>query len=299
MRVLVTGGAGYIGTTLVPLLLSQGHQVTVFDTLEHGARALPDRRPPSDFQLVRGDVRDPVALGRAAKGAGAIVHLAAISGYPACARDPQQASEVNVRGTANVVAAAGEVLPVVLASTLSCYGAVPEGLCDEDTPARPVSHYGKTKREAEDLVLSCPVGIVLRLATVFGLSPRLRLDLLVNSFVHSLARGETLEVYEPEARRSFVHVSDAAGAFSFALDNAPRMAGRTFNVGDESLNLDKHEVVERIRRHLPAARVSYAAEGRDEDRRDYAVSFARIRREGFRVETTLAQGIQELVRLFS
>jgi nucleoside-diphosphate-sugar epimerase len=299
VRVLVTGGAGYIGSTLIPRLLAQGHQVTVFDSLEHGDDSLRACSQSPGFTLRWGDVRDAALLRWAAAGCGAIVHLAALSGYPACARDPQQASEVNVLGTANAVSAAAGDMPVVLASTLSCYGAVPEGLCDENTHARPVSHYGKTKREAEDLVLSSPRGIVLRLATAFGPSPRLRLDLLVNSFVHTLARGETLEVYEPEARRSFVHVSDAARAFLFALEKTPHLAGRAFNVGDESLNLSKRELAERIRRHLPASRVSYAAAGHDADRRDYAVSFARIRREGFRTEASLEQGIEELTRLFS
>ena len=298
MQILVTGGAGYIGSTLAPLLLSRGHRVTVFDSLERGDASLRACAPEPGFRLVQGDVRDADALREAARAAEAVVHLAAVSGYPACARDPVTASEVNVRGTARVMEAVGRSVPVVLASTVSCYGAVPEGLCDERTPARPVSHYGRTKLEAEALVLASPMGIALRLATAYGLSPRLRLDLLVNSFVHALARGEPLEVYEPEARRALVHVLDAARAFLFFLERAPRLAGRLFNVGDESQNLSKRELAERIRRRFPAARVDYAAEGRDEDQRDYGVSFARIRGEGYRTRVSLEQGIDELVREF-
>jgi nucleoside-diphosphate-sugar epimerase len=298
-RVLVTGGAGYIGSTLAPLLLARGFPVTVLDSRENGGESLQACASDPRFRLVRGDVRDADALQDAARGAGAIVHLAAVSGYPACARDPEAAAEVNIDGTVRVLAAAGGSRPVILASTVSCYGAVPEGLCDELTPARPVSHYARTKLEAEGLVLACPRGIVLRLATVFGLSPRLRLDLLVNHFVHALARGEPLEVYEPEARRAFVHVQDAARAFLFALERAPSLAGRLFNVGDESQNLRKRELVERIRRLFPAARVSYKEGERDEDRRDYTVSFARIRGEGFRALTGLEQGIEELALEFS
>jgi len=302
VRVLVTGGAGYIGSTLVPLLLTRGLQVTVLDSLEHGADGLRCGSQTPGLRLVQGDVRDLDVLRQAAVGAEAILHLAAVSGYPACARYPEKASQVNVQGTANAVVAADGRLPVILASTLSCYGSVPAGFCDEDTLPRPVSHYGRTKLEAEALVLASLRGIVLRLATVYGVSPRLRLDLLLNDFVHTLAQGQALEVYEPEARRAFVHVRDAANAFLFALDRAlyssKRPGGRLYNVGDESQNLSKRQLVERIRRHFPGARVRYAATGRDEDRRDYAVSFARFRAEGFRTEISLEQGIEELVRAF-
>ena len=298
----MTGGAGYIGSTLVPLLLARGHRVTVLDSLEYGDAGLRTCFPDPGFRLVRGDIRHAAALREAARGAEAVVHLAAVSGYPACARDPAAASDINVRGTARLVEVAGKAaggpIPVVLASTLSCYGAVPEGCCSEDTPARPVSHYGRTKLEAEALVLASPMGIALRLATVYGLSPRMRPDLLVNAFVRMLVRGEPLEVYEPEARRAFLHVRDAAAAFRFVLGRAPKLAGRLFNVGDERQNFSKRELAERVRRRFPAARVSYAAEGRDEDRRDYAVSFARFRSEGYRTRVSLEQGIEEMARAF-
>jgi nucleoside-diphosphate-sugar epimerase len=296
MRILITGGAGYISSTLVPLLLASGHQVTAYDTLEHGTQPLLACFREPVFRLIRGDIRDRERLRQAAASAEAVVHLAAISGYPACAREPEQATEVNVLGTKNVVAAAGAERPVVLASTVSCYGAVHEGLCSEQTPARPVSHYGRTKLEAEAAVLAGPRGIVLRLATAYGLSPRMRLDLLVNSFVFELARGRPLAVYEPEARRAFIHVRDAARAFAFALAHAERMAGGLFNTGDENQNRSKRELVELIRRRLPSAEVSFRSVATDGDQRDYAVSFARLQAEGFRAETTLEQGIDELLR---
>jgi nucleoside-diphosphate-sugar epimerase len=297
--VLVTGGAGYIGSTLVPLLLGCGFQVTVLDSREDAAASFPACGQAPGFRLLRGDLLDPRALQAAAQGAEAIVHLAAVSGYPACARDPVAARRVNVVGAGRVMKAAGDRLPVVLASTVSCYGEVPEGLCDEATAARPVSHYGRTKLEAEALVLASPRGTALRLATVYGLSPRLRLDLLVNSFVRALARGEPLEVFEPEARRAFVHVQDAARALLFALEHPAELAGRLFNVGDEGQNLSKRELAETIRRRFPDARLSYTAGRRDEDRRDYAVSFARLRAQGFRVAISLEQGIEELAEAFS
>jgi nucleoside-diphosphate-sugar epimerase len=298
-RVLVTGGAGYIGSTLVPLLLARGYPVTVLDRSEDGSEALRACLSDPRFCLLQGDIRNGRALREAARDVKAIIHLAAISGYPACARDPVEATDVNVRGTARVLEIAGGRITVVLASTLSCYGAVPAGYCDETTPARPVSHYGRTKLQAEALVLASPLGIVLRLATAYGLAPRMRLQLMVNAFVCSLGQGEPLEVFEPEARRAFLHVRDASRAFLFALEASPRLAGRLFNVGDESQNLSKRELVERIRRRFPSSRVSYSASGRDEDRRDYAVSFARIRSEGFRVQVSLEQGLEELARAFA
>jgi nucleoside-diphosphate-sugar epimerase len=185
-----------------------------------------------------------------------------------------------------------------MASTLSCYGRVPEGRCDEDTPARPLSLYARTKLEAEALVLASPGGIALRLATVYGLSPRMRLDLLVNDFAHTLARGRPLAIFEPEARRPFLHVADAARAFLFALENAGRLAGGLYNVGEESQNLSKRELAERIGRHFPGSRVSSTGRGRDRDRRDYAVSFARFRALGFRAEVGLEQGLEELAGAF-
>jgi nucleoside-diphosphate-sugar epimerase len=298
-RVLVTGGGGYIGSTLVPLLLARGFQVTVLDRSEDGGKALRACQFSPGFRLVQGDIRDGDAVLEAARDVEAIIHLAAVSGYPACARDPAEATDVNVRGTARVLEVAGGRMTVVLASSLSCYGAVPEGYCDETTPARPVSHYARTKLQAEALVLASPMGIALRLATAYGLSPRMRLDLLVNSFVYRLGQGELLEVYEPEARRAFLHVKDASRAFLFALEVAPRLAGRLFNVGDESQNQTKRALVERIRRRFPSTRVSYSTRGRDEDRRDYAVSFSRFHSEGFRVQVSLEQGLEELAWAFA
>jgi nucleoside-diphosphate-sugar epimerase len=288
-RVLVTGGSGYIGSTLVPQLLEAGFRVTVLDLRKPALR--------SGAEFLRGDLRDAEFLRRALRGAEAVVHLAAVSGRPACARRPRRARRTNIQGTAELLAAAAG-RPVILASTLSCYGSVPEGLCDETTPVRPISFYARTKLEAESLVLASPNGIVLRLATVYGLSPRMRLDLLLNAFVHTLASGQPLEIFEPEARRPFLHVTDAARAFLLALRGSTKLAGGLFNVGDEKQNPSKRELAELIHRRFPEARLSYAGSGRDEDRRDYRVSFARFRGQGFRAEVDLEQGIDELARAF-
>jgi nucleoside-diphosphate-sugar epimerase len=300
MKLLVTGGAGYIGSTLVPMLLEHGHHVAVFDALRHGiGPILPLFRDPR-FSFVRGDVRDRQALADFARDADAFVHLAAISGYPACEQAPDEARSTNVEGTRNVAAvaccgassAAGR--PVVFASTGSCYGAVTDGLCTEETPLRPLSVYGQTKAEAEQVMLGQCDAIVLRLATAYGLSPRLRLDLLVNDFVHRALRERRLTVYEGHFRRSFLHVRDIARAILLALETSQSMTGRVFNVGDPRQNCTKLELCQIIQKVIPGVEIDASASGRDADRRDYAVSFERIWALGFEATVSLEEGIREL-----
>jgi nucleoside-diphosphate-sugar epimerase len=296
MKILVTGGAGYIGTTLVPLLLERGHRVTVLDSLRFGiGPLLPLFRHPR-FAFVRADVRDRGALAEHARGADAFVHLAAIVGYPACAQAPDEATAINVEGSANLAAAVGRGRPVVLTSTGSCYGAVSDAVCTEDTPLRPLTLYSQTKARAETLLLDGCEAIVCRLATAFGLSPRLRLDLLVNDFVYRAVHERRLIVYQGQHRRTFLHVSDAARAILLALDRAAELAGRVFNVGDERQNCTKLDVCRVIQQVVPGVAVEAAAGGEDLDRRDYAVSYARIRALGFQSTISLAEGVRELAR---
>jgi nucleoside-diphosphate-sugar epimerase len=294
MNVFVTGGAGYLGTTLVPLLLDQGHTVVVFDSLKYGlGPILPFFRRPG-FSFVRGDVRDQKSLNDAARGADALVHLAAIVGYPACSRSPDEARSVNVDGTQNLAAAAGRDRPVVFASTSSCYGAVRDSLCTEDTPLRPLSLYGETKVQSEEIVQAKCRAVVYRVATAYGLSPRLRLDLLINDFVYRALHEHQLRVYEGHYRRSFIHVHDIARSIVLALDNASQTVGRVFNVGDERQNFTKLEICEAIARLVPGVRIEPCDDGKDADQRDYAVSYARIRSEGFETQISLDDGIREL-----
>lgn len=295
MNVFITGGAGYLGTTLVPLLLDQGHSVVVFDSLQFGVGPiLPFFRRPG-FSFVRGDIRDQESLNDAARDADALVHLAAIVGYPACARSPDEARSVNVEGTQNVAAAAGRDRPVVFASTSSCYGAVKDSLCTEDTPLRPLSLYGETKVQSEEIVQSQCNAAVYRIATAYGLSPKLRLDLLINDFVCRALHERELRVYEGHYRRSFIHVYDIARSIVLALDS-PRqlMMGQVYNVGDERQNFTKLEVCEVISQLVPDVRIEPCDDGKDADQRDYAVSYARIRGEGFETQISLEDGIREL-----
>lgn len=293
-EVLVTGGAGYVGSCLVPLLLERGWRVAVYDTFAGGLGPL---LPVAHrVRLIRGDVRDGEALASALKGVGAVIHLAAVVGYPACSRDPELAEDINVGGTRTLIEQMSPSQRLVYASTGSCYGAVPEGLCTEETPLSPLSVYGRTKAESEDLVLKSG-GVALRLATVFGVAPRMRVDLLVNDLSRRALRDGELEVYESDFWRSLLHVRDAARAFVLALDHYNEMRGRAFNVGDDTLNVTKAKLARLICERAGDARLVLCASGRDQDRRDYRVSHARIRELGFRATTSLEQGVDELLRL--
>jgi nucleoside-diphosphate-sugar epimerase len=294
MRILVTGGAGYIGTTLVPMLLNLDHEVVVFDSLRFGLQPLlPFLRNPR-LSLQRADIRDRRALKEAARNMDAIVHLAAIVGHPACAAAPDDAQTVNVEGTRNLAAVIGCGRPIIFTSTSSCYGSVPEGTCDEDTPLHPVSLYGSTKAHAEAILLDTSDTIVYRVATAYGLSPRLRLDLLVNHFVHQALHEHRIALYQSSARRSFIHVQDVARAIIMALEQSEAMLGRVYNVGDENQNLTKMDLCRAIQQVIPGVEIDVSLIAQDPDRRDYLVSYARIRDLGFRPKITLAEGIREL-----
>ena len=296
MRVLITGGAGYIGTTLVPLLLSNQYHVTVLDTLDFGFEPLlPFFRQPY-FSFVRASVLDRYALEQAAADCDAIVHLAAVSGQQACERDPQRARAVNEKGTEFVAAITGRNRPLLFASSGSCYGAVREGICTEHTPVHPLSLYGRTKAAGEAIVRGQCLAVICRLATGYGISPRMRTELLINYFVLAALKEPKLTVFQPFARRTFIHVEDIARAIVFALENVELMIGNTYNVGDESQNLTKQQVVELIMRRLPTLRVDYDPQATDLDQRNYAVSYERIKSLGFKTRMSVEYGIDELIR---
>lgn len=297
MKILVTGGAGYLGTTLVPLLLAGGHSVTVLDSLRFGIGPLVPLFRHPHFSFARVDIRDRNAIGEHARRADAIVHLAAIVGYPACAETPDDAQSTNVDGTRNIAEAAGRGRTVVLASTSSCYGEVADAICTEDTPLRPVSLYGHTKVEAESIVLGQCDAVVLRLATVYGISPRLRLDTMVNDFTYRAVRDRRLMVYESGHRRSFIHVSDVARAILLAMEKPQEMAGRVFNVGDERQNCTKLDVCSVIQSIVHGVEVGNEPTGHDVDRRDYAIGYGRIRALGFQASIPLDHGIREIANV--
>lgn len=297
MRVLITGGAGYVGTTLAPLLLEEKFNVRVLDNLMHTGIGLLPLFKSSRFEFVKGDIRDSRIVDDAAKDCDIVIHLAAIVGFPACRRHPQLATEVNVQGTINVANASKDKL-VLFGSTGSNYGAVRDGLCTEETPLNPQSLYAETKAQAEKYLLDNCDTIAYRFATGFGVSPRMRLDLLVNDFVYNALKSKYLVVYEKHFMRSFIHVRDMARAFLFAIDNCPKMVGQIYNVGSESMNFSKEQICEIVKAKTDCY-VHYADVGKDIDKRDYAVSYAKISKLGYNTTISLEDGIDELVRVIN
>ena len=294
MRVLITGGAGYIGTTLVPLLLKKQHNVTIYDSFNWGIDPVLSFIEDPNCEIVTGDINDRGRLSDVMKDQDAIIHLAAIVGYPACNRDPKIATVVNVNGTKNVVELKTPEQILIFASTGSCYGSV-EGTCTEQTKISPLTVYGKTKADGEKLVMDAG-GITLRLATLFGLSPRLRLDLLINDLSFKAAHNKYIELYEGHFRRTFLHIKDAAAAFVFALDNAEVMKGQAYNIGDESMNMTKLQVAKLIQSFADGCTIKECSTGVDLDKRDYEVSYDKIRKLGFRSEISIEKGIGDLFK---
>lgn len=295
MRVLVTGGAGYVGATLVPMLLAQGHQVRVLDVLRFGGHGLLPCCHSPKFDLVPGDTCDEAAVAAALTGIDAVVHLAAIVGYPACKKEPHLAQAVNVEGTRTLLRLRHQDQPVVFASTGSIYGSVPDYVCNENTPRAPITLYGETKAAAEQLVLEAGNTVAYRYATAFGVSNRMRLDLLPNDFAYQAVRNRSLIVYERSFKRTFVHVRDMARAIIFALENWAAVADEAYNVGHERMNFTKEDVARKIMEHVDYY-LHFAEVNHDADQRNYEVSYSKIRQRGFETTVDLDHGIAELVR---
>ena len=295
MRILVTGGAGYVGSVMVPMLLERGHKVRVFDSLKYGGQGLLPCAFSPDFEMIKGDVCDEESFQIALDGIDAVIHLAAIVGYPACKKEPQLAHSTNVEGTKNLLKLRRQDQKVLFASTGSIYGSIPDHVCNEDTPRAPITLYGETKAKAEDAIIEAGNSVAYRFATAFGVSSRMRLDLMPNDFTYQAVKNRTLIVYEGGFKRTFVHVRDMARSFIFALDNWDKVKDDIYNIGHESMNFTKEEVARKIMKFVDFY-LHFAEVGKDEDKRNYAVSYEKIRRKGFETTSDFDAGIAELVR---
>jgi len=299
-RVLVTGGAGYLGSVLVPALLDRGFAVTVVDNFMYGQDSLSAVCYRPEFSLVRGDVRSPETMRPLLKEADIIIPLAALVGAPLCDRDPEAATSTNLGAIAAMVKELGRGQRVLLPVTNSGYGVGEAGkFCTEETPIRPVSLYARNKVEAERILLEeHPESISFRLATVFGMSPRMRLDLLVNDFTYRACTDRFIVLFESHFKRNYLHVRDVARAFLHGIDRFDEMKGQIYNVGLSDANLSKRELCERIKQQLPSFVVYDSAIGHDPDKRDYIISNDKIERTGYRTAFSLDDGIRELIKGF-
>jgi nucleoside-diphosphate-sugar epimerase len=282
MHILITGGAGYVGSRVTAHLLQNGYSVTVFDKLVHGGEALLPFGLNPQFKLIRGDVRDAGQIASALDGADGLVHFAGIVGEPACSINPEQSWSINVDGSKNVlaVAYAAKIARFIFVSTCSNYGVSQPGeIATEDSPLKPLSDYARAKVECEKLVLAqapLPASTVLRFGTICGLSGRMRFDLLVSEMAKKCARGEKIDIFSPEAWRPFLHIVDAARAIDLILKSSTNQtARRVFNVVGE--NFQKRGLVELARRHFP--KVEIAVTDKNPDLRDYRADGSRIARE--------------------
>lgn len=296
-HVLITGGAGYIGSVLCPALLADGYKVTVLDNFSHKENTLAACCGSDDFDVFRGDARDEAVVGKLTANADVVIPLAAMVGAPLCDRDKIGAVTINRDAVTMLVRTLSKDQKMLLPMTNSGYGIGERGkFCTEDTPLRPVSLYGTTKVEAEQAVLSRENSATFRLATVFGMSPRMRLDLLVNDFVYRATTDRSVVIFEGHFKRNYIHIRDVVRAFLHALRNFESMKGRSYNVGLEDANLSKIELCEEIRKQIPSFCWFEAGIGGDIDKRDYIVSNARILATGYVPEWTLERGIRELVK---
>jgi len=297
--ILVTGGAGYLGSTLVPELLAAGHRVTVLDSFMFRQNSLAQVCHHPGFEVVRGDARDERLLTELVKDVDIVIPLAALVGAPMCDADRIGAETVNRDAVVTLLALLAKSQRVLMPITNSGYGIGEAGKsCTEDSPLRPISLYGRTKVEAENAALDRGNAISFRLATVFGMSPRMRIDLLVNDFVYRAVHDRAVVLFEPHFKRNYIHVRDVARVFLHGIDKFEEMRDRPYNVGLSDANLSKHELCVRIRRHLPKFVFVEAPIGEDPDKRDYIVSNARIEATGFEPAHSLDDGIRELVKGF-
>lgn len=292
MKILVTGGAGYKGTVLTRKLLDQGYKVTLLDNFMYGYEPVMHLATRENLQIIRHDIRNGIP---GLKEYDVIFHLAGISGFPACASNPHSAQLINVEATRQIVneLAPGQML--INASTTSLYGksGVP---CDEETPVDPVSTYAITKHAAEGILHQKPNVVSLRFATVFGFSTRMRMDLMINDFVYKAVKEKVIVLFDSFARRTFIHVEDAADCYIFAMNNFGRMKGGIYNAGGNNLNFSKDEIAAKIREKVEFSVVN--SELKDKDLRHFIVNFDKIEKLGFSPSRSVEDGIDELLRIY-
>jgi nucleoside-diphosphate-sugar epimerase len=296
-HILVTGGAGYIGSTLVPGLLEAGHRVTVVDNFMFRQNSLNHVCHHPAFAVVRADIRDQSVMARLLKDADIVIPLAALVGAPLCRMDPVGATTTNHDAIVMMLKKLSKLQIVLMPTTNSAYGTGDENnFCTEESPLRPISLYAKEKVAVERALMQHPNAISFRLATAFGMSPRMRIDLLVNDFTYRAVHDRFVVLFESSFKRNYVHVRDVSRVFQHGIANFERMKGQIYNVGLSDANLSKKELCEHIRAQIPDFVYLEAPVGKDPDQRNYIVSNAKIEATGYKPAVSLDAGIAELIK---
>ena len=297
LSILVTGGAGYLGSTLVPVLLDRGFNVTVVDNFFYKQSSLNQLCKNPNFSIVNGDVRIKETIQPLIKKADIVIPLAAYVGAPLCKKDPIGASSVNKDSIFMLLDLLSSNQSILMPTTNSAYGSGDENnFCTEESPLRPISQYAIEKVEVEQRLMEFSNFISFRLATVFGMSPRMRMDLLVNDFCYRAVNDKFIVLFESHFKRNYIHVADVAKAFTHGIDNFETMKGNVFNVGLSSANLSKLELCEEIKKQIPDFVITEASVGKDPDQRNYIVSNDKIEKTGYTTDVTLKDGIRELIK---
>jgi len=296
-KILVTGAAGYIGSILVPELLRHGYEVIAIDNFMYNQTALLDCCSNPHLTIIRGDARDKNLISKCLKDVKMIIPLACLTGGPVCDKDPFSAKATNLEAIKMILKLRHKNQGIIFPTTNSGYGIGKKStFCDENSPLKPISLYGKLKVEAEGAILDSGNSITFRLATAFGISPRMRLDLLVNDFTYRAVFDHSIVLFEANFMRNYIHVRDVARAFIHSLKNFDKMKGNCYNVGLSNCNINKRQLCEEIKKIVPEFYIVESDIGEDPDKRDYIVSNAKIEATGFKAKFLLQQGIKELVK---
>ena len=300
MKILITGGAGYLGSVITGVFLNHGYEVVVLDKLIFNQTSLLVYTSNPKFRFIHGDVRNEALLEKLCNESDVIVPLAAIVGFPACDAEPELSNEINFKQIINIVKFTKDKnIKILYPNTNSGYGiGVGQSECTEESPLNPISIYGTTKCSAENFLKSNTDAIIFRLATVFGVSSRMRTDLLVNDFTYKAITDKYIVVFEKNFKRNFIHIQDVANVFLFMLENYEKHKGEIFNVGLSTANLSKQELLEKIQSHVKNFAVSYNDYYEDPDKRDYIVSNAKIESTGWSPNWDIDMGISELIMAY-
>ena len=299
MKILITGGAGYIGSMLSTELVKLGHQITVIDDLRYSVNSLNHIMHSKNFEFIKGDIRDKKLLKKEVLKNNIIIPLAGLVGAPLCEKHKKEAVETNFRQIKFILSVIKKNQKIIYMNSNSGYGiGLKNAFCDEKSPLNPISLYGKTKVDAEKIVLKFKNSICFRLATVFGYSYRMRTDLLVNFMVNEAVNKNKLEIFEPNFRRNYINVRDVVNGIIFAINNFKRLRSNVYNLGLSNANITKIQLARKIKGYHKSTKVTVIKNRKDPDKRDYFVSNKKIEKKGFKAKISLDNGIKEMIKIF-